>query len=105
MTEDIFDKVKQELLPPDDERMLKIALSASPAQEELDDFLSTWDIEKAGSHRALMLSYCMKAHPELEFPAYTGPRLGRSAEILSVPEPQADVGVSQDWLCAGSRRD
>ena len=71
MIESIFDKVKQELLPPDDERMLKIALSANPTQEELDDFLSTWDIEKAGSHRALMLSYCMKAHLELKFPGYT----------------------------------
>jgi|LSQX01.3.fsa_nt_gb hypothetical protein len=68
-------KIRKELVTESDERLLRMALSADPAQESLDALMETWDIEAEGGKKALLLSYFMKMHPELTFPSHTGPRL------------------------------
>ena len=56
-------------------KLLKFLFLKNPAQKDLDDFLSEWDIEVAGAQQSLFLAYFMKKHPELEFPQYVKPRL------------------------------
>lgn len=71
----LIENFKNELMHPNDELLLNMIFSESPTQEELDKFLEKWDIEVAGGAKALMLSYFMKLHPQLNFSEYTGPRL------------------------------
>ena len=73
--DDVIDSLKKEIATTKDEELLKLAFSENPTQEELDRFLIDWDIEVKGAHKALMLSYFMKMHPNLVFPEYVGPRL------------------------------
>ena len=63
------------LVSAKDQKLLDLAFNSNISQEDLDKFLSDWDIEAAGSAKALLLSYVMKSHPELKFNEYTGPRL------------------------------
>ena len=63
------------LVSKNDQRLLDLAFQDNVTQQQLDDFLSTWDIEAEGSAKALLLSYFMKKHPTLVFNEYTGPRL------------------------------
>ncbi len=73
--DELVDKFHSELLSSDDKKLLELTFLSNPTQNELDDFLSQWDIEVAGGHKALMLSYFMKMHPELKFTKYEQPRL------------------------------
>lgn len=63
------------LVSAKDQKLLNLAFNRDISQKDLDKFLSDWDIEVAGSAKALLLSYVMKSHPELKFNEYTGPRL------------------------------
>jgi len=63
------------LVKPSDQALMTLAWDRGLTQGQLDDFLKNFDIESVGSEKALLLSYVMKAHPELKFDAYTGPRL------------------------------
>ena len=63
------------LVSKNDQDLLNLAFSENLTQKQLDAFLSTWDIEVAGSVKALLLSYIMKKHPNLKFDEYNGPRL------------------------------
>lgn len=63
------------LVSKNDQNLLDLAFSDNLTQEQLDNFLSTWDIEAEGNAKALLLSYVMKKHPILTFNEYTGPRL------------------------------
>jgi hypothetical protein len=60
---------------PNDRLLLDLVFKQNPAQNELDAFFTRWDIEKEGAHKSMMLSYFMKAHPELTFSEYVKPRL------------------------------
>lgn len=64
-----------ELITPEDKMLLNLAFSENPSQEDLDEFLNKCDIEVMGGNKALMLSYFMKMHPNLEFSNYVKPRL------------------------------
>ena len=63
------------LLTPNDLKLLNLIFSQNPTQEQLDEFLPTYDIEVAGSYKVLLLSYFMKMHPHLRFTTYETPRL------------------------------
>lgn len=71
----LLERLHREFFSPMDESLIKMALSPSASQKELDGFLEDWDIEAEGARKALLLSYFMKEHPELVFPPYVGPRL------------------------------
>lgn len=71
----LTEKFYNELLTDNDKNLLKFLFSQSPTQAQLDEFLSNWDIEVAGAHKALLLSYFMKEHPSLHFTKYEEPRL------------------------------
>ena len=58
-----------------DRKLLRLALSESLGQEELDAFLDSWDIEAAPIKSVLLVAYLMKTRPELKFPASLTPRL------------------------------
>lgn len=71
----IINMYLDEVVTENDKLLLNLALSENPSQEKLNSFLSKWDIEVAGSNKALLLSYFMKRHPNLKFTDYEGPRL------------------------------
>ena len=71
----IVDSFYKEVVTEDDQALFNIAFSPNLSQVELDKFLNTWDIEKFGGGKALLLSYVMKLYPELKFTGYEGPRL------------------------------
>jgi len=71
----LVENFKNELVTEKDEKLLNMIFSPNPSQKDLDEFLNNWDIEAAGSHKSIMLSYFMKMHPELKFCEYAGPRL------------------------------
>lgn len=58
-----------------DRLFLEFVLARQPTQSQLDRLLSVWDIEAEGARAATLLSYVQKECPELDFGAYTGPRL------------------------------
>lgn len=72
---DVISKYFDCVIDESDRKLIKIIFSNNPTQSDLDKFLEDWDIEAEGSQKALLLSYFMKAHPELSFPTYVGPRL------------------------------
>ncbi len=63
------------LVSDNDQKLINIAFNKNLKQEQLDAFLSEWDIEVAGGYKALLLSYVMKMRSDLKFDAYAGPRL------------------------------
>lgn len=71
----LISRVRDELMTPADLRLLRMTLSEIPSQQQLDEFLRSWDLEKEGAAKSLLMSYFMKSHPELAFPDYFGPRL------------------------------
>lgn len=71
----IINMYLNEVVTENDKALLNLAFSKNPTQEELNDFLSKWDIEVAGSGKALLLSYFRRRHPELKFTSYEEPRL------------------------------
>ena len=75
LIEAVFQDIKTDLLTPSDIALLKLVFSDNPTQEALDKCLENYDIEVVGGHKALMLAYFMKMHPELVFPPYVLPRL------------------------------
>lgn len=64
-----------ELVSSEDQKLLELAFAKKIEQLQLDKFLKDWDIEKFGERKSLMLSYVMKANPELQFSIYERPRL------------------------------
>jgi hypothetical protein len=65
----------QPVVNPNDRLLLDLVFNENPSQNELDEFLTHWDIEREGAHKTMMLSYFMKMHPELSFTEYAKPRL------------------------------
>jgi hypothetical protein len=54
---------------------LDLIFAENPTQKDLNELLKVWDIEVKGGHQALILSYLMKTHSNLDFSDYTRPRL------------------------------
>jgi hypothetical protein len=75
LTSIILDGLKSEVISKSEETLLNLIFSETTSQENLDNFLKQWDIEVVGGHKALLLSYFMKMHPELKFSDYVAPRL------------------------------
>ncbi len=71
----ITDVFYNEIITKSDRLLLDFAFSKSLTQENLDLFLSEWDIEKAGSHKSLIVSYIAKMNGHLKFTPYEFPRL------------------------------
>ena len=71
----IVARFKNMFITSSDEKLLNLYFKENPTQEDLDKFLTEWDIEREGGHKALLLAYFMKKHPEFVFPQYVGPRL------------------------------
>ena len=69
----LIEGFKSELMSQNDEKLIKMAFSKNPTQQQLDDILKDWDIEVKGSAKSLMLSYFMKLYPNLYYPDYVGP--------------------------------
>ena len=72
---EFIDRCKNNLLTKNDLKLLNLFFNETPTQDKLNQFLSTYDIEVAGGYKALMLSYFMKMHPELNFTNHETPRL------------------------------
>ncbi len=68
-------RLYREFIPEQDRYLIQFCFNADMTQKDLDEFLSHWDIEIAGSKSAAIAAYFMKMHPELRFDEYTGPRL------------------------------
>ena len=71
----IVNKFKNQYISENDLKLINIALKNDVSQKEFDDFIRNWDIEKEGGHKALLLSFFMKNHPEIQIPKYAEPRL------------------------------
>ena len=65
----------KDILTDKDKTLLNLVFADNPTQEDLEKCLENYDIEVVGAHKALLLSYFMKMHPELKFPEYIAPRL------------------------------
>lgn len=75
ISNNLIDKYISELLTGNDLKLLHLFFLKEPTQNDLDEFLKSYDIETVNGYRALMLSYFMKMHPELNFTNYETPRL------------------------------
>ncbi len=71
----ILKEFKRIFFTPNDEKLIRFATKSNITQRDFDEFIEDWDIEKEGGHKALMLSYFMKEHPEIKYPEYIEPRL------------------------------
>ncbi|MBR6126139.1 nucleotidyltransferase family protein [bacterium] len=71
----IVEHFRNKYITESDKKLLNLFFKKDVLQEELDKFLEEWDIEREGGHKALMLSYFMKNHPELSYSPYIKPRL------------------------------
>lgn len=71
----IIDLFYNEVVSPQDQKLLDIAFAKKIEQSQLDQFFENWDIEKFGEGKSMMLSYVMKANPQLKFSNYERPRL------------------------------
>ena len=75
ISQNIVSHYKNSYITKSDEKLLGLFFKENVSQKDLDNFLNEWDIEKEGAHKALMLSYFMKNHPELTYSPYIEPRL------------------------------
>lgn len=75
ISQNVVSHYKNSYITKSDEKLLNIFFKENISQNDLDNFLNEWDIEKEGAHKALMLSYFMKNHPELTYSPYIEPRL------------------------------
>ncbi|MBR6099570.1 nucleotidyltransferase family protein [bacterium] len=71
----VVDFFANKYISKNDEKLINLFLKENVSQADLDKFIEEWDIEAEGGHKALMLSYFMKNHPELNYPVYIEPRL------------------------------
>ena len=67
LKDELIEKFRKELVSDADELLLNFVFQASHTQEELDSFLSNWDITVVQDHALLMFAYFMKAHNELVY--------------------------------------
>lgn len=75
VVEEVLNRYLGLTIKPGDSALVDFLFCREHTPRELEDFLGCWDIEVAGGHKALFLSYLMQRRPDLEFPSYVGPRL------------------------------
>ena len=75
ITDALIEKFYNEILCSADKKLLELAFSENPSQQDLDNLLENWDIEAKPANKSLMLAYFMKLHPNLKFTSYEEPRL------------------------------
>lgn len=75
MVDTVVNRFFSQYVTERDRTLLSLVFHPSPEQHFLDETIERCDIEAMGSHRSLMLSYCMLEHPELTFSSYVKPRL------------------------------
>lgn len=75
ITDALIENFYNEILTESDKKLLQLAFSLNPTQEDLYHLLEDWDIEVKSGDKSLMLAYFVKLHPELKFTSYEGPRL------------------------------
>lgn len=63
----LIDKYRKELLSEEIEQLLNLALPSKPTQEELDEFIRTFNWQENEACNALMFSYLMKEYPEMDY--------------------------------------
>jgi len=71
----VIEAFYSELVSPEDQKLFDLTFAKKIEQKQLDEFLKEWDIEKFGERKSMMLSYVMKANPQLQFSIYEKPRL------------------------------
>lgn len=71
----LVEKFYEEIVTPNNQRLLDLAFNDSLNQRDLDKFLIGWELEQYSGDRALMLSYLMKERSDLHFPETVRPRL------------------------------
>lgn len=64
-----------DLVSQEDQKLFELAFAKKIEQAQLDEFFRNFDIEKLGERKSMMLSYIMKANPQLQFSMYEKPRL------------------------------
>ena len=67
--------LQKDILSDTDKVLLNLVFTEKPEQEDVDKCLEKYDIEVTGGHKALLLSYFMKMHPDLKYSDYVAPRL------------------------------
>lgn len=75
IAKDIVGYFQDKYITKYDRKLLDLVQKKDVSQSDFDNFIRSWDIEQQGGHKALMLSYFMKLHPELSYPGYVEPRL------------------------------
>ena len=75
LANDISANLQKDILTDSDKTLLNLVFSENPKQEDLNNCLKNYDIEVVGAHKALMLAYFMKMHPDLKYSDYVAPRL------------------------------
>lgn len=71
----VIEAFYSELVSREDPKLFDLTFAKKIEQKQLDEFLKEWDIEKFGERKSMMLSYVMKANPQLQFSIYEKPRL------------------------------
>lgn len=75
ITDALIENFYNEILTAEEKDLLEISFKTNPTQEELNELLKKWDIEKKDASKSLMLAYFIKMHPHLRFTSYEEPRL------------------------------
>lgn len=75
ITEALIVNFINDIMKDEEKTLIKMFFNPNVNQEELDELLKSWDIEVKHVAKNLLLAYFMKYHPDLEFNAYTKPRL------------------------------
>ena len=71
----VLDYLGRNILGREDKALLVMSLAPHVSQDELDAFLSDWEIDKAPVQSVILLAHLMKTHPSLSFPEKIQPRL------------------------------
>lgn len=75
VTDALIENFYNEILASEEKELLKLTFKQNLTQDDLDNLLTEWDIEKKGSSKSLLLAYFIKKHPHLKFTLYEEPRL------------------------------
>ncbi len=73
--ERLINNFYEEIVTEQSQQILSVAFNDALTQEELNSYLASWDIEENTAHKAMLIAYAMKLHPELVFPKDMQPRL------------------------------
>ncbi len=75
VTDALIENFFDQILGLEEKLLLKLVLSKNPQQNDLDNLLNLWNIEKKHGAKSLILSYLLKSNPNLKATEYEEPRL------------------------------